>query len=125
MRSARHHRDQRDLVALDAGEHDHARADLVAQLIGDLAQRLGVGDVGARRQHAHAADVARLAGEIAPAARGQLALEAVDLLLALARLGLQLADARADLEQARAQQLARRAQLVLQLAHVARPRPRR
>src|SRR5450432_471045 len=82
----RHHRDERDLVPLDAGENDHPRAQLVAQLIGDLAQGLRIGDVGAGGQHPHPTDVARLREEIAPAARGELSAELLDLLLLLAQI---------------------------------------
>ena len=82
----------------------------------DLAQRLGVGDVGARGEHLDAADVARLGQrDRAAAARGELAPQLLDLLLLLALLGLQLGDARGDLEAApRLSSVAGLAQLVLE-----------
>ena len=59
-------------------------------------------------------DVARLRREIAPAARGELAAQLLDLLLLLALLGVQLVDARGDLEAARLEQAAGLAELVLE-----------
>src|SRR4030095_8702480 len=84
----RHHRHERDLVALDARQDDDAGTELVAQLVGDLAQRLRVGHIGAGREYAYAAHVARLRREIAPAARRELAAQLLDLLFLFALLGL-------------------------------------
>ena len=60
-----------------------------------------------------------------PAARGELAPQLLDLLLLLAQLGLQLGDARRDLELARAQEAPRLEQLPLHPPHERRARPRR
>src|SRR5450631_176057 len=73
----RNHGHESDLLLFDAGQDDDAGAELVAQLIGDLAQRLGIGDVGAGRQHAHAVHLARLGDEVASAARGELAAQLI------------------------------------------------
>src|SRR5579871_572061 len=117
----RHHRHQRDLVPLDACQHDDARAELVAQLIGHLTQRLRIGDVGAGGEHAHARHVARLGEEVASTARGQLAAQLLELLLQRALVGLQLADAGDHLELAGAQQAPALAQLDLQSADEGEP----
>src|SRR5215468_8152756 len=42
-----HHREQGHLAVADAGEDDDPRAELAAEGVADVAQRLGVGDLGA------------------------------------------------------------------------------
>ncbi len=99
---------------------------LVAQLIGHVAQRLGVGDVGARGEHARRRSTSRAsATRSRPPPEASLRRSFSISLSLLAQLGLQLGDARGDLKRRRAEQLAGLAQLVLELAHVGRARPRR
>ena len=49
---SRVHDEQRAAVRSPRAEHDHRRRELVAQLVGELAQRLGVADVDHRAEHA-------------------------------------------------------------------------
>src|SRR5690606_21526628 len=114
----RDHRDELDLGAAGAGEHDHAGAELVAQLIAGVAQDLGVVGVDLCREHLDALDRARFGHEIAAAAGGDALLELLDLAIELLLLGEQLVDALAHLERRRLEAAAGLHQLVLELAQV-------
>ena len=89
------HRDELDLGAAGAREHDHARAELVAQLIAGVAQDLGIVDLDRRREHLDALDRDGLGQQVAAAAaRRDALLELLDLAVERLLLGEQLVDAR-------------------------------
>jgi hypothetical protein len=76
-----------------AGEQDHAAAELVLALVHDAAQGTGVGAVDTGREHLDAADLDRRRGDVRSAGgRGQLLLEARQLLLQIAVLAAQRGD---------------------------------
>ena len=96
------------LAAVDRGQHDRRRLQLVLELVHRVAQRLRVGAVEARRQHLDALDVDRLREQVVALRRRQLALERGQLLLERAHLLEHLADARRHLGGRRLQRRRRR-----------------
>src|SRR5580704_1956385 len=113
------HRDELDLGAAGAREHDDARAELVLELIAGVAQDLRVVDLDLRGEDFDALHDHGLGHQIArAAARRDSRLELVDLAAGVFRVREQLVDTRRDLERLRPQRRAGLAELALELAQI-------
>src|SRR5262249_2895255 len=113
--------EQRAAVLRRGAEQDDGRRELVAQLVRQLAQRTGVAELDGRAEHVRAADLLRVGGEVpAAGARDELALERVELVVALLDLAEELLGTHVCLHRTRRlEQLGGLAELALELAHEA------
>ena len=91
------HGDQHRPVVDDRAEHDYAAAELVAQVVADLTQRVCAGSGGADGQHGHAVYVLGLGQQALGCLEGEATLHRLPLALEAVELGHERPDALLDL----------------------------